>query len=102
MRSHLYRGYWIVLTGRLSLATVAADTTLPEEPTTTDGYQSVFADYQSQADTPLKSWREANDEVAEQSDRTGDAMSKQPAAEEGKSQAQPEPLPKNGDGHVQH
>lgn len=92
------------MAGLLSLAPVAADTTPLEEPTTTGGYQSVFADYQSQADTPLKSWREANDEVAEQSGHTGHSASKQPTTEEGESQSPRQPLPKNGDGdrHGQH
>lgn len=93
----------MAIAGLLSLATAAGNDALFEEPATTDRYQSVFADYQSQADLPLKSWRDANDEVAELAGHGGHTMSKEPATkDDSSSSSKPESTPPDTGGHPQH
>lgn len=98
VRFRRYKGHWAAIAGLLSLPALAGNDAGYQEPGASS-YRSAFADYESFADTPLKPWRDANDEVAEQSVLGGHSMSTRPAAEDSASQSPRQRLPKNGDGH---
>lgn len=52
---------------------VACNPLDPQAPTANIAYQSVFADYRSWTDEPIKAWREANEEVGRSGGHTGHA-----------------------------